>query len=242
MRKISVVSGKGGVGKTTVVSQVARALAKLKYRVLVIDGDYSLNNLDITLGVDTNPNYDLIDYLLGRCRISQVLVDDPNLKNVSILTSDKTPLDAERPELLKVGLNSLSRLYDFVLIDAPAGVDDGFYRAVDLADEVLLVTTTYPTSIRDADKVIGILEGLKVKKINLVINKVRADLIAKDKSLSVLDVQNLLGRGVVGVIPYDDEILTLQGEILKKSAISNKAFIELAKNLTLDKPKITLPK
>ncbi len=242
MKKISIVSGKGGVGKTTVVALVARALAKLKYRVLVIDGDYSLNNLDITLGVNCNPNYDLSDYLLGRCRLSQILISDPNSQNVSILTSDKTPLNIERPELLKVGLNSLSRLYDFILIDAPAGVDEGFYRAVDLSDEVILVTTTFSTSIRDADKVISILEGLKIQKISLVLNMVRADLIAKAKSLSVLDVQNLLGRTIIGVIPYDDEILTLQGETLKKTAVSSKAFIELAKNLTIDKPKITLPK
>ena len=134
MKKISIVSGKGGVGKTTVVALVARALAKLKYRVLVIDGDYSLNNLDITLGVNYNPNYDLSDYLLGRCRLSQILISDPNSQNVSILTSDKTPLNIERPELLKVGLNSLSRLYDFILIDAPAGVD-----------RVFTVQSTYPT-------------------------------------------------------------------------------------------------
>ncbi|MBO5285778.1 MAG: AAA family ATPase [Clostridia bacterium] len=241
-RVISIVSGKGGVGKTTVACYLSRALSKLNKRVLVIDGDYSLNNLDITFGTDCNPNYDLSDFLQGRCRLKQALISDPVSRDVMILTSDRTPVGANGTEYLKAGLTSFLRVFDYILIDAPAGIDEGFLRAVDVSNEALVVTTPYPPSLRDADKVISLLEGNKIDKISVLVNRARPDLMIDGRCFSVLQIQDLLCRKIVGVIPEDDALLTSNGGDIKKHTRAYKALLETAKNIDTGKIKITPPK
>ncbi|MCQ2400192.1 MAG: AAA family ATPase, partial [Clostridia bacterium] len=161
-RIIVVTSGKGGVGKTTVVANLGRQLASRGKKVLLMDADFGLNNLDINLGTEDEITFDLLDVLDGKCRIKQALVQDKNNKNLFSLSSDKMATDRYfSAQKIKAVIVALSRSFDFVLIDSPAGVDEGFVRAIAVADEGIIVTTPTLPALRDADKVINFMEGYR---------------------------------------------------------------------------------
>lgn len=241
-RKIVIASGKGGVGKTTVASYVGRFLSKMGKRVLIIDADFGLNNLDMTLGAECFNGYDLYDVLEGNCRLKQALVLDRFEKDLMILSSDKITATADySSQTVKAALMALGRLFDYILIDAPAGIDDGFLRAVELGDEAIVVTTTYPTGLRDADKVITLIESYHIDKIHLVINKARGDLMYRGKCLSVLETEELLKRRAIGVIPDDDAILIGNGDKLSRSSRAYGAFKLTAENLEKNTYKVIDP-
>lgn len=235
-RKIVIVSGKGGVGKTTVTANLGYFLASLGKRVAVFDVDFSLNNLDVVLGVENKITYDVYDVLNGVCRPKQALTETDN-KNLFLLTSNKVKDSARiTGQNLKIIVESLSGIFDYLLLDCPAGVDEGFHRAVCCADEAIVVATNQTSSLRDADKVVSILKSYKPSKINLLLNRVRGDLVARDVALSPQDVEKLLKIPLLGVIPEDDEVF-LRGVVRGKSA-SGKAFKLLAKNVNFGMAKI----
>ena len=238
-RKIVVTSGKGGVGKTTVSANLSIALASLGQKVCVVDVDFGLNNLDVVMGVEGRVVYDILDVLEGRCRIKQALIQDKYKKNLFILTSGNidsfTKINGQTIKLL---IENISPLFDYIIFDCPAGVDNGFHRAVACADEAIIVTTSQLTSLRDADKVISILNSYKLQNIYLVVNKVRGDLIILEKMFSPLDIQELLKIKLLGVLPDDDSVFLYSGYELPKKTGSYKAYKILANNLHKGNKKI----
>ena len=238
-RKIVVTSGKGGVGKTTVAANLAIKLACIGKRSLVIDLDAGLNDLDVATGVEDLVTYDLVDCLDGKCRAAQAIIECPESKNAFVLPCVKAlPDDKKYFDALKELYEGLNSAFDFILTDSPAGIGDNFRLAVSASDEALLVTTAHLPSLRDADKTAAMLRGSGLKEINLIVNKVRGDLIAGGLSLSPEEVAETLRLPLSGVIPDDDEILLRDAGKLPPDAKSGRAFKLLAGNLLTGKRKV----
>ena len=225
-RKIVVTSGKGGVGKTTVAVNLAARLAQKGQRVVLCDADFGLNNVDVAAGVEHLVSYDVVDVIEGRCRAKQALVKHPLYGNLYILTSSHSaPERYVSPQALKVVLESLSAQFDFILIDCPAGIDDGFHRAVATADEAIVVTTPHISALRDADKVITVLKSYHLKELSVVLNKVRGDLLLSGDCLSPDDVSSLLKTPIMALLP--EEYGIYEGDISE----IHPSFRTLANNL-----------
>ena len=207
-RVIVITSGKGGVGKTTTVSNIGMALARLNHKTLLIDADVGLRNLDLLLGLENRIIYTATDVLTGLCRLEQALIQDKRQPNLTFfpLSSNqaKNPITKEQLNTL---VESFEKLYDFILIDSPAGIDEGFQTSVSPSKEAIVVVTPEVPSIRDADKVIGILVARGIKKISLLINRIRPDMVKTDDMMSIDDVQNILGIPLIGIIPDSEEVI-----------------------------------
>ena len=231
VEKYVITSGKGGVGKTTVTTNIARELANNGYRVLVIDGDIGLNNLDVLTGVENTSLFDLSDVINSRCRARQALCESPLSPNLFVLPSTRTvsTLDVSVNEVKSV-IEEIEDLFDYVFIDCPAGIDSSFHRAVSLSQKAIVVVTPSITSVRDADKVISILKSYDLTSIKVVINRLRGDLVLSGESLSVEEVESALKTEVIGAIPEDD-VLSFNRSI-GRVGISLKAFRNLAFSLT----------
>lgn len=206
-RKIVVTSGKGGVGKTTVAANVSAYLSKRGARVLLCDADFGLNNIDVVTGIEKLVLYDIVDIIEGRCRAKQALVRHPNFDNLFILTSSHSaPERYVSPQTFKLVLDALAPGFDFIFIDCPAGVDDGFHRAVVSADEAIVVTTPHISALRDADKVITLLKSYQLKQVHLLVNKVRGDLLVGRESLYPQEIENILKIPLIGALPDEYDI------------------------------------
>ncbi len=206
-RKILITSGKGGVGKTTVSVNLSTQLSKMGYKVLVIDGDLGLNNLDIVMGVENKIIYDVNDIIQGRCRATQAIITDFYNNNLSLLPATKDIRGLGLPTHAFAGIvNELDPLYDYIIIDSPAGVDKGFVRTLNITRESIVVTTPHISALRDADRVCNILRCVGIEIINIIVNRVRGDLILCGESVSIDFIKDFLGYDVIGVIPEDDEI------------------------------------
>lgn len=213
-RVVVVTSGKGGVGKTTTTANIGLSLARLGFSVVAIDADVGLRNLDLLLGLENRVNYTALEVLNGDCRLDQALVRDKRWPDLELLCISKP-----RSKLpLGFGAKALVWVVDalrtrsagaphFVLIDCPAGIDAGFITAIAPANEAILVTTPDITSLRDADRVTGLLESDGIRDIKMMVNRVRTDLIQGEDMMSVLDVQEMLGLPLLGVIPDDAEVI-----------------------------------
>ncbi len=232
-RRIVITSGKGGVGKTTVAVQLAAQLAKKGQRVALCDGDFGLNNVDVCAGVETLVTYDLVDVIEGRCRPKQALVKHPLYPSLYILTSGRaTPERYVSPQAVKVVLDGLSPLFDFILIDSPAGIDEGFHRAVATANEAIVVTSPQLSALRDADKVITLLKSYELATLSVVVNKVRGDLLVKGECLSPKQIVDLLKLPLLGVLP--DEYSIYEGDL----TTPHPAFKLMANSLLTEKKKL----
>lgn len=205
-RKIVVTSGKGGVGKTTFTANLGFYLAKKNKKCVLIDMDLSLNNLDVVCGVENQIVYDIFDIALGRCRIGQALIETCE-KNLFVLPS-AGKASTETFEMLNFSgiVSYLDQTFDYIIFDCPAGIDDGFYRAIKFANEAVIVTTPHISAIRDASKVQNVLISNNIIDISLVVNRVRGDLILDGEMLSVKEIASLLGLEILGVIPESDNI------------------------------------
>ncbi len=235
-RKIIITSGKGGVGKTTITANLGLELAKSGLRVMLVDGDMGLNNLDVMLGVENQIVFDLIDVLNGKCRTKQALVECPINSNLFVLPCAHSLSGVEiTGQKLKSAIESVEELFDFVLIDCPAGIDLSFHRAMSIANEAICVVMPSINSVRDADKVISILKSYNLSSIKLIVNKIRGDLVINNQMYSAEDIENTLNVPLLGVIPEDDEILKGLVESLSKS---EKVFKLIAKNLNGKSEKI----
>ena len=208
-RKIVVTSGKGGVGKTTLCVLLGAALAKTNKKVVILDLDFSLNNLDVVAGVENKIVYDLADVVEGRCRVKQAIVEVD--RNLSVIQSDRSFSDKVTGQNVRLLIDGLADKYDFVLLDCPAGIEGGFTRAVSAADEAIVVVNPSLSSLRDADKVVNILMQYKLGGIYAVVNKVRGDLSLKGLALGVNEIEDILKLPVIGAIPDDDGILLSTG-------------------------------
>ena len=232
-RKIVVTSGKGGVGKTTVAVNLSAQLARRGQRVILCDADFGLNNVDVAAGVEHLITYDIVDVIEGRCRAKQALVRHPTYGNLYLLTSSHSaPERYVSPQAVKVVLDALAPQFDFIFIDCPAGIDDGFHRAVATADEAIVVTTPHISALRDADKVITVLKSYQLNDLTAVVNMARGDLLLSRDSLSPTEISELLKIPLLGVLPEYYGIY--QGEITQP----HSAFRILANNLLTGKRKL----
>ena len=240
MRKLVVTSGKGGVGKTTITALLGRKLAMLGYKVVLVDGDVGLNNLDVVMGIEHKVVYDVSDVLDGRCKLSQALVVDSE-SGVSVLPSSSRKLNVS-PQAFR-GIIDTMRGVDFVIIDCPAGIDEGFHRAVSSANEAIVVTTPSASAIRDADKVRSLLSSYRLQDVSLVVNRVRYDMVRRGEMLSFKEIGNLLHLPVVGVIPEDDHVTIYQqlGRV-PDFAVSEKYGDILAENVAKSTRNIVEPR
>ncbi|HYZ17334.1 MAG TPA: septum site-determining protein MinD [Candidatus Acidoferrum sp.] len=215
-RKIVLTSGKGGVGKTTTTANLGAALAKRGHRVVLVDADIGLRNLDLVLGVEKRIVFDIVEVVEGRCQLRQALIKDKRLENLSVLPAAQTRDKTSITELQMADvITKLGELCDYVLIDCPAGIEHGFRNAIAGASEAIVVTTPEVSAIRDADRVIGKLHerGLPIR---LIINRIRPEMVRSGDMLSVDDVTDILSAELVGIIPDDDEVIdtTNKGEPL----------------------------
>ena len=238
-KKIVITSGKGGVGKTTFTANIGRALANLGASVVLVDVDFGLNNLDVVMGVENSVVFDLLDVFEGRCRIKQALIQDKDLINLFILPSYNVNSACElKSQNIKLILEGISKIFDYILIDCPAGVDIGFHKAVSCADEAIVVTTPNVTSLRDAGKAISILKSYKLDAISLVINRARGDLMMSDKMMFPADIKDVLKIDLLGVLPEEDEVFLSSGYSLASKSESFKAYKIIAQNILKNKRKI----
>ena len=231
-RKIVVTSGKGGVGKTTVAANLGAQLSKRGQRVILCDTDFGLNNMDVVTGVENLVVYDIVDVIEGRCRAKQALVRHPDFGNLYILASNHSaPERYISPQAVKLVLDTLSPQFDFIFIDCPAGIDEGFHRAVATADEAIVVTTPHISALRDADKVVSILASYRLEKVGLVVNRARGDLELSGESLSARDVEAILKTPLIGVLPEEDAVFLSTGYGIPVKSASGQAYKLLAQNV-----------
>ena len=207
---IVITSGKGGVGKTTTSANIGTALAKDGSKVVLIDTDIGLRNLDLLLGLENRIVYTIVDVVEGRCKLKQALVKDKKNPNLCLLAAAQTrDKSAVTEEQLKEICDTLKEEYDYIIVDCPAGIEQGFQNAVAGANEAIVVTTPEMSAVRDADRIIGLLEAKEdVKKYRLLVNRVRPNLIKTNDMMSVEDVVGILSAELIGVISADTGIIT----------------------------------
>jgi septum site-determining protein MinD len=227
-RIIVVTSGKGGVGKTTCSANIGMALAQRGHKVAVIDADFGLRNLDLLLGLENRIVYTAVEVLAGQCRLEQALVKDKRQPNLVLLpAAQNRTKDAVTPEQMRKLVNALTKVFNYILIDSPAGIEMGFQNAIAAAKEALVVTTPEIAAVRDADRVVGLLEANDVKKLHLIINRIKPAMVQQDKMMSVSDVQEILAIPLIGVVPDDERVIvsTNKGEPLVLSQTESMAAI-----------------
>ncbi len=212
-----ITSGKGGVGKTTTCANIGIGLARLGFKVCMIDTDIGLRNLDVVMGLENRIVYNLVDVVEGNCRIKQALIRDKRHSNLFLMpcaqTRDKSSVNPD--QMVKL-IHHLRDIFDYILLDCPAGIEQGFQNAVAAADRAIVVTTPEVSAIRDADRIIGLLEAKEFEKIELVINRMRQDMVKRGDMMSATDVMDILSVPLIGVVPDDEEVVvsTNQGEPL----------------------------
>ena len=232
---IVITSGKGGVGKTTSTANIGTGLAKLGKSVVMIDTDIGLRNLDVVMGLENRIVYNLVDVVEGNCRMKQALIKDKRYSNLYLLpsaqTRDKT---AVNPEQMKKLIDELRPEFDYILLDCPAGIEQGFKNAIAAADRALIVTTPEGSAIRDADSIIGLLEANDIHKINLIVNRLRMDMVKRGDMMSIEDVIDILAIDLIGAVPDDEHIViaTNQGEPLAgDSSLAGTAYMNICKRI-----------
>jgi len=234
---ITITSGKGGVGKTTTTANLGAGLALLGQRVVAVDTDIGLRNLDLVMGLDNRIVYDLVDVVEGRCRLRQALVKDRQLPELRLLpaaqTRDKTAVTAGQMQAL---CDDLREEFDYILLDSPAGIETGFHNAMAPADQVIVVTTPDISAVRDADRAIGFVEAEEKGPARLVINRIRPDMVQRGEMLTVEDVLELLAIELVGAVPEDESIVmsTNRGTptALDRKSEAGQAFRDVARRIT----------
>lgn len=213
---IVVTSGKGGVGKTTTTANVATGLAIYKERnVVMIDADIGLRNLDVVMGLENRIVYDLVDVTQGMCRLKQALIRDKRFENLYLLPAAQTKdKNAVKPEQMKKLCEDLRKDFDYIIIDSPAGIERGFKNAIVGADKAIIVATPEISAVRDADRIIGLLESAGFEEHMLVINRIRADMVKRGDMMDIDDMIDILAVDLLGVVPDDEQIVisTNRGE------------------------------
>lgn len=233
---IVITSGKGGVGKTTTSANIGTALAAMGNKVVLVDTDIGLRNLDVVLGLENRIVYDLVDVANGHCRLKQALIKDKRFENLVLLpaaqTKDKT---AVTPEQMKSLCEQLKGEYDYVLIDCPAGIEQGFRNAIAGADSAIVVTTPEVAAVRDADRIVGLLEAAELRNPRLIINRLRPVMVKRGDMMDINDMIDILAIELLGVVPEDEIIVvsTNKGEpaALDANSLAGQAYRNIAKRI-----------
>ena len=228
-RKIVFTSGKGGVGKTTVCANIGIKLASMGLRVVMLDLDIGLNNLDVVMGIENKIVFDIVDCLENKCRVKQALVQDYKYPNLYVLPSSHLfSSNSVNAHAIKLIVDALAVSFDYVLIDCPAGIDIGFHRAVFCADEAFVVTTPHISSIRDADKVISVLKSYNLASIKLIVNRIRGDLVLNGEMVDADRIAKLLKVDLIGVVQDEDTLGSqIAGKILRQNNFKNPTSIDI---------------
>mgnify|MGYP002623484815 CR=1 FL=1 len=232
---IVVTSGKGGVGKTTTSANVGTGLAMQGKKVVMIDTDIGLRNLDVVMGLENRIVYNLVDVVEKNCKIKQALIKDKRYPNLYLLpsaqTRDKTSVT---PEQMKELIEELKEEFDYIILDCPAGIEQGFKNAIAGADRALVVTTPEVSAVRDADRIIGLLEANEIKRTDLIVNRIRMDMVKKGDMMSIEDVVDILSVNLIGAVPDDENIViaTNQGEpLVGTDCLAGKAYLNIVNRI-----------
>ena len=232
---IVVTSGKGGVGKTTTSANVGTGLSVMGKKVALIDTDIGLRNLDVVMGLENRIVYNLVDVIEGKCRAKQAPIKDKRHPNLYLLPSaqarDKT---AVNPEQMKKLLDSMRQQFDYIILDCPDGIEQGFQNAIAGADRAIVVTTPEVSAIRDADRIIGLLEANDIKNMDLVINRLRFDMIKRGEMMSSADVVEILSIPLLGIVPDDENVVvsTNQGEpLVGRASLAGQAYSNICERI-----------
>ena len=236
---IVVTSGKGGVGKTTTSANIGTGLAMLGNSVVVVDADIGLRNLDVVMGLENRIVYDIVDVVEKNCRLKQALIRDKRQEKLFLLpaaqTKDKSAIN---PEQMLELVNDLKKEFDFIIMDSPAGIEQGFQNSIAGANIALIVTTPEISAVRDADRVIGILESKGIYEPKLIINRIRQDMVKRGDMMNMDDIIDILAIDLLGIVPDDEAIVvsTNKGEpvVINENALSAKAFRNITRRLSGD--------
>jgi len=243
-RVVTITSGKGGVGKTTTTANLGIALARLNKRVVVIDADIGLRNLDVVMGLENRIVYDLVDIIEGRCRLRQAMIKHKQFPELSLLpaaqTRDKTSIS---PADMIHLTDKLRNEFDFILVDSPAGIERGFRNALAPADEVLIITNPEVSAVRDADRIIGLIEAEKKGPGRLILNRLNPELVKKGEMLSANDVTDILSIEIIGIVPEDEHVIPASNSgvpvTLNENSKAGVSFRNIARRLIGERVPIT---
>jgi len=236
---IVVTSGKGGVGKTTTTANIGTGLAKLGKKVVMIDTDTGLRNLDVVLGLENRIVYNLVDVVEGNCRLKQAMITDKRCPSLYLLptaqTRDKSAISPEQMIKVVEEIKADPEGFDYIILDCPAGIEQGFQNAIVAADRALVVTTPEVSAIRDADRIVGLLDanGLKDNE-DLIVNRIRMDMVNRGEMMSISDVNDILQLNVIGAVPDDENIVvaTNKGQpLVGDSSMAGQAYMNICKRI-----------
>ncbi len=233
---IVITSGKGGVGKTTTTANLGTGLALLGRRVCLVDADIGLRNLDVVMGLENRIVYDLVEVVEGKCKLRNALIKDKRCENLFLLPAAQTrEKDAVTPQQMRDLCAQLKEEFDYVLVDCPAGIEHGFRNAIAGADEAIIVTTPEVAAVRDADRIIGLLEANELYEPRLIVNRIRPDMVRRGDMMDIDDVIEILAIPLLGVVPDDEEIVvaTNKGEpvVYDNRSLAGKAYRNIVRRL-----------
>ncbi len=233
---IVITSGKGGVGKTTTTANLGTGLAQMGYKVVVVDADIGLRNLDVVMGLENRIVYDIVDVVEGVCRLKQALIKDKRFEGLNLLPAAQTrDKNAVTPEQMQKLTAELKESFDYVLIDCPAGIEQGFRNAIAGADKAVVVTTPEISAVRDADRIIGLLEAADLRDPQLIINRIRIDMVKRGDMMNIEDMIDILAIDLLGVVPDDETIVisTNKGEpaVVDMNSLAGQAYRNITKRL-----------